>query len=65
ADREYLENAMRVVPPVDDLPIPLPAGRRDSYPADEGAMRSLADRYGVREACSRLLAAVRRLGSDS
>lgn len=65
ADREYLENAMRVVPPVDDLPIPLPAGRRDSYPADEEAMRSLADRYGLREACSRLLAALRRLGSDS
>jgi 5'-3' exonuclease len=65
SDRAYLENAMRVVPPVDDLPIPLPAGRRDSYPADEEAMRWLADRYGVREACSRLLSAVRRLGSVS
>jgi 5'-3' exonuclease len=65
ADRAYLENAMRVVPPVDDLPIPLPVGRRDSYPADEEAMRVLADRYGVREACSRLLSAVRRLGSVS
>jgi 5'-3' exonuclease len=63
ADRVYLENAMRVVPPVDDLPIGLPAGRRDSYPADEAAMRALADRYGVREACSRLLSAVRRLSS--
>jgi len=63
SDREYLENAMRVVRPVEDLPIPLPSGRRDSYPADEAAMRALADRYGVREACSRLLAAVRRLAS--
>jgi len=63
ADREYLENAMRVVRPVDDLPIPLPAGRRDSYPADEAAMQALADRYGVREACTRLLAAARRLAS--
>jgi len=63
ADREYLENALRVVPPVDDLPIALPAGRRDSYPADDAAMHSLADRYGVREACSRLLAAARRVGS--
>jgi len=63
ADREYLENAMRVVPPVDDLPITLPAGRRGSYPADEAAMRSLADRYGVREVCSRLLAALRSLES--
>jgi 5'-3' exonuclease len=65
ADRQYLENAMRVVPPVDDLPIELPAGRRNSYPADEAAMRALADRYGVREACARLLAAARRLGSGS
>ena len=63
ADRKYLESAMRVVPPVEDLPIELPAGRRDSYPADEAAMRSLAERYGVREACSRLLAAARRLSS--
>jgi len=62
ADREYLENAIRVVPPVDDLPIELPAGRRDSYPADETAMCSLAERHGVREACSRLVAAARRLG---
>lgn len=65
SDRAYLENAIRVVPPVDDLPIPLPPGRRDSYPADEEAMRWLADRYGVREACSRLMSAVRRLGSVS
>jgi hypothetical protein len=61
ADREYLENALRVVPPVDDLPIALPAGRRDSYPVDGARMDSLADRYGVRNACGRLLAAARRL----
>jgi 5'-3' exonuclease len=59
ADREYLEHAMRVVPPVDDLPIELPAGRRDSYPADEAGMRFLGDRYGVRAACERLVSAVR------
>ena len=63
ADREYLKNALRVVPPVGDLPIALPAGRRDSYPADEAAMRSLAERYGVRDACARLVSAVRRLAS--
>jgi len=63
ADREYLKNALRVVPPVADLPIALPAGRRDSYPADEAAMRSLAERYGVRDACARLVSAVRRLAS--
>ena len=62
-DREYLEAAMRVVPPVDDLPIELPAGRRDSYPVDEATMRALAERYGVRDACTRLVSAMRRLGS--
>jgi 5'-3' exonuclease len=63
ADREYLESAIRVVPPVDDLAIELPAGRRHSYPVDGATMDSLASRYGVREACSRLLAAAGRLGS--
>jgi 5'-3' exonuclease len=63
ADREYLESALRVVPPVDDLPIDLPAGRRDSYPVDPAAMDALATRYGVRDACTRLMAAARRLDS--
>ena len=63
ADRAYLERAMRVVPPVADLPIELPSGRRDAYPADEVAMQSLAAQYGVRESCDRLLAAVVSLAS--
>ena len=63
-DRAYLESAIRVVPPVDDLPIDLPAGRRDSYRADGAAMNALAARYGVRDACARLLSAVRRLASS-
>ena len=63
ADRQYLEAAMRVVPPVDDLPIELPAGRRGSYPADEATMQALAQRYGVRDACGRLVTALRRLAS--
>jgi 5'-3' exonuclease len=64
-DRAYLLSALRVVPPVDDLPIGLPAGRRDSYPADGAAMDALAARNGVRDACARLLSAVRRLASSS
>jgi 5'-3' exonuclease len=63
ADREYLVSAMRVVPPVADLPIALPLGRRDAYPADGAAMQSLAAEYGVREPCGRLLAAVASLAS--
>jgi 5'-3' exonuclease len=61
ADREYLARGRKVVPPVADLPIALPSGRRDAYPADEAAMRSLAAKYGVRESCDRLLAAVASL----
>ena len=65
ADREYLENAMKVVPPVADLPIALPPGRRDTYPADETTMKSLAARYGVGGSCERLLAAVGRLSGSA
>jgi 5'-3' exonuclease len=60
SDREYLENAMRVVPPVADLPIELPAGRRDAYPVDPEAMNELAGQFGAEAACGRLLAALRR-----
>ncbi len=68
ADREYLARAAEVVPPVADLPIALPSGRRNAYPADEAAMQSLAARYGVQEPCGRMLAALRRVfgaGADS
>jgi 5'-3' exonuclease len=63
ADRQYLERALRVVTPVTDLPIELPAGRRDVYPANEAALELLAAHYGVRESCARLLRAVARLAT--
>lgn len=59
ADREYLESAMRVVAPVADLPIELPAGRRDAYPVDRAVLDELAGRFGAVESCGRLLAALR------
>jgi 5'-3' exonuclease len=59
ADRKYLESAMRVVPPVADLPIELPAGRRDAYPVDSGALEELARRFGAQRSCVSLLAALR------
>ncbi len=65
SDRQYLARATEVVPPVADLPIALPSGRRDAYPADEAAMRSLAACYGVQESCARLLSAVAGLGPHS
>jgi 5'-3' exonuclease len=61
-DRDYLERAMRVVQPVLDLPIALPAGRRDGYPADPAAVAALAARHGVKGACDRLVAALAAMG---
>ena len=58
ADREYLERAARIVPPVADLPIQLPAGRREAYPADPAALDVFVERYGLREAADGLLAAL-------
>ena len=60
-DRDYLAKALRVVPPVADLPIVLPSGRRDAYPDDERALEALAARYDVAASCQRLLSAVARL----
>jgi 5'-3' exonuclease len=62
-DRAYLESALHVVAPVTDLPIALPQGRRDVYPADEAALRALAARHGIGDPCARLLTAVARLAS--
>jgi len=57
-DRDYLERAMRVVPPVETLPIELPEGRRDRYPADPARVEALADRWGLRSPFDRLLKAL-------
>jgi 5'-3' exonuclease len=63
ADRRYLERALRVVATVSDLPIELPAGRRDVYPAHPAALESHAARYEVLESCARLVAALGSLAT--
>jgi len=63
SEREYLERARRVVPPVADLPIGLPAGRRERYPADAERVVMLAERYGLTGAFERLLRALPLLGT--
>lgn len=63
-DREYLASAMRVVGPVADLPIVLPAGYRDRYPVDEALMQSLAGQYGAEESCGRLLERLRAMSTE-
>jgi 5'-3' exonuclease len=57
-DRDYLARAMRVVMPVRDVPVDLPRGRRDAYPEHPERLDALADRYGVRSSCDRLVQAL-------
>jgi 5'-3' exonuclease len=61
SDRDYLERAMRVVPPVPDLAISLPPGRRARYPDDQGLMEVLIERHNAKEPSSRLLASLHAL----
>jgi len=58
--RDYIARAMRVVQPVQDLPVELPAGRRDSYPADATALGGLIETYGLGSTTDRLVQALRR-----
>jgi 5'-3' exonuclease len=60
SDRDYLERAARIVPPVATLEIEPPAGRREHYPADAEALSAFTERYAVKEATERLLAALTR-----
>jgi hypothetical protein len=58
ADAEYLEKALRVVPPVADLKIEVPRGRRDRYPDDSERVEELGKRYGVTSSMERLIKAL-------
>jgi 5'-3' exonuclease len=57
-DREYLHRAMQVARQASNLELPLPEGRRASYPVDAEALTALAERNGVRSSCDRLLQAL-------
>lgn len=61
AERDYLERARRVVPPVADIPIELPQGRRERYPDDPERVVTLAERYGLDGPFERLLRALELL----
>jgi 5'-3' exonuclease len=64
-DQDYLTRATKVVPPVADLPIELPEGRRGHYPADPGALNALMAEHGLQAACSRLVDALNQQTSES
>lgn len=56
--REYLTRALRVVPPVSDLPLELPRGRREGYPVDGEQLTALTERHGLGSASDRLVQAL-------
>jgi len=61
ADADYLEKAARVVPPVSDLRIEVPRGRRDKYPVDPKQVEELGTRYGVGGSLKRLTDALSKM----
>jgi hypothetical protein len=65
ADREYLQAAVTVVRPVDDLPVALPPGRRDAYPANAPALRALAAHHNAEDSVNRLLSALTGLAAQA
>ena len=63
-DREYVQAAITVVQPVDDLPIALPLGQRHVYPANEPALRALAAHHHAEDSVDRLLSTLTRLAAQ-
>ena len=61
ADAEYLERAQRVVPPVRDLKIKVPRGRRERYPEHPRKVEELGTRYGVGGSLKRLSDALSKM----
>ena len=61
ADADYLDKAIRVVPPVADLKIKVPPGRRDGYPVHPRRVGELGTRYGVGGSLKRLAEALGKM----
>ena len=58
ADRDYLERASRVVMPVTEVPVEVPEGRRDAYPAKPERFLTLAEANGIESTAERFLGAL-------
>jgi 5'-3' exonuclease len=61
SDAEYLDKAQRVVPPVANLKIKLPRGRRDRWPEDPKRVAELGARYGIASSFERLVKALQSM----
>ena len=61
ADRDYLERALVVVAPREDIPLDLPPGRREAYPFDPERLAELQASHGLQSSCDRLVTALRNV----
>jgi len=58
---EYLRKALKVVPPVANLPIEVPRGRRDHYPEDPAKVEQLGKKHGIANNLDRLVTALNKM----
>ena len=58
---DYLRRAMKVVPPVADLEIEVPRGRRDRYPDEPEVVELMGRKYGIAGNLERLVKALNSL----
>lgn len=58
---DYLRKALKVVPPVADLPIAVPRGRREGYPEDAAKVEQLGKKHGIASNLDRLVTALNKM----
>jgi 5'-3' exonuclease len=58
---DYLRKALKVVPPVRDLKIKVPRGRRDRYPDEPELVEVIGKKYGIQNNLDRLIKALTSL----
>ena len=58
---DYLRSALKVVPPVANLPLKIPKGRRSSYPDDPARVEQLAKKHGIASNLERLVTALNKM----
>jgi 5'-3' exonuclease len=58
---DYLRKAQKVVPPVRDLKLEVPAGRRDRYPEDPEMVAALGKKYGIDSSLERIVTALSKM----
>jgi 5'-3' exonuclease len=58
---DYLRKALKVVPPVANLPIAVPRGRRDGYPEDVAKVEQLGKKHGIANNLDRLVTALNKM----